>query len=207
MGMFITFEGQEGAGKSTQAKLLYDCLSVDYPTILTREPGGTELTEHIRSIIMDRAHNNMTKTTEALLFLAARSQLVEEVIRPHLSRGGIVICDRFIDSTIAYQAFGNDLGVEFITKLCDFTTSGLMPCMTFLLEVDPLIGLGRKHGELDRIESRPPEFHAAVKAGYQYVAETYKDRIVTIDSSLGIEDIHKTILNKVKDIICIKEEQ
>lgn len=205
MGFFITFEGQEGAGKTTQAQLLYEFLQETEgeegrEILLTREPGGTELTEAIRGIIMDKKHHNMSTITEVLLFLAARAQLVSEIIRPILSKGGIVICDRYIDSTIAYQAFGNELGMDFILELCKFATDNLMPDITFLLEIDPKIGLARKDSALlDRIEERGDDFHLRVKKGYDRVAKDYSERVQIIDSAQPMETIHKYIREKIQE--------
>ena len=203
MGIFITFEGQEGAGKSTQAKLLCDYLLLGgYNAILTREPGGTLLTESIRSIIMDNKNQNMSTATEALLFLAARAQLVSEIIAPHLAKGGIVICDRFIDSTIAYQCFGNELPIDTITNICNFATDNLMPDITFFLQIDPIMGLSRKNTEnFDRIEQRGVDFHNKVKQGYDYLINQNQKRIKIVSSLLDIDTIHNYVVQQVSKLI------
>ena len=201
---FITFEGQEGAGKSTQIKLLYDNLILrGYNVILTRDPGGTLISEKIRDILTDLNNNAIAKETEALLYIAARAQLVNEIIAPHLVSGGIVLCDRFVDSTIAYQGFGNKLDVDKLTSINIFVAKGLVPDITFYLRIEPSEGIKRKsaYKELDRIESKALHYHMAVKNGYDQLSERFKERFVTIDAKISIEDIHKTILEKTETLI------
>lgn len=145
MSLFITFEGMEGCGKSTQARLLYERLqSRGYPVILTREPGGTRIGELIRRILVDLQHTEMASTTETLLFSAARAQLVSELIRPYLATGGIVLCDRYADSTYAYQGYGLGRDLEELHAIVKVATGGLMPDLTIYLDLTPEEGLERK---------------------------------------------------------------
>lgn len=202
--LFITFEGQEGAGKSTQSKMLYDfLLSRGADVVLTREPGGTKIAEKIRHILKDRENDAIAKQTEALLYVAARAQLVEEVIAPRLAAGGIVLCDRFMDSTIAYQGFGNGIDIEHLTTISNFAARGLVPDLTFLLIVEPEVGLARKaaYKELDRIEAKAIDYHARVKKGYEHLAAKHPGRIAAIDGGLGVEDIHGIIKGRVAELL------
>lgn len=145
MGLFITFEGLEGSGKSTQARLLYERLQArGYPVILTREPGGTRIGEMIRRILVDLQHTEMAATTETLLFAAARAQLVSELIRPYLGTGGIVLCDRYADSTYAYQGYGLGRDLDELHAIIKIATGGLIPDLTFYLDLTPEEGLERK---------------------------------------------------------------
>jgi dTMP kinase len=145
MGLFITFEGLEGCGKSTQARLLYERLQArGYPVILTREPGGTRIGEMIRRILVDLQHTEMAATTETLLFAAARAQLVSELIRPYLATGGIVLCDRYADSTYAYQGYGLGRDLDELHAIIKVATGGLVPDLTFYLDLSPEEGLERK---------------------------------------------------------------
>ena len=212
MGVFITFEGQEGAGKSTMAKLLYEYLiKKDFAQeniILTREPGGTCVSEEIRSIVQNNAFKNLAPKAEALLFLASRAQLVSEVIKPALDLGKIVICDRFIDSTIAYQGFGNGINLGDLEFLNAFSAENLIPDITFLLRIDPKIGLQRKKtdGVLDRIESKELKYHENIHKGYIWAQNAYKERIIAIDSSDSEAKVW-SIIEKNIDNLFNKEEQ
>jgi len=203
-GLFITFEGQEGAGKSTQAKLLHTHLaSCGHDVILVREPGGTAISEKIRNILKDAANAAISKETEVLMYVAARAQLSNEVVSPYLSRGGIVICDRFIDSTIAYQGFGNKLDIDMLTSMSNFATNGLKPHISFLLKIDPAEGLARKSRveALDRVEQKPLSYHMAVKEGYDYLANMEKDRIKVIDAELPEQEIHRIVCGNLSGLI------
>ena len=199
--MFITFEGQEGAGKSTQIKLLHDyLLGKGANVILVREPGSTKIAEKVRDILKDTANTEMTKKTEALLYLAARAQLVREVISPQLAAGGIVLCDRFTDSTIAYQGFGNGLDIDELTALNDFATGGLVPDITIYLRIDVREGLARKSADsaLDRIEQRELSYHNMVKKGYEHLLKNNPQRIFAIDGNLPQEQIIETIAKHIE---------
>ncbi len=184
MSLFITFEGPEGSGKSTQARLLYERLNaVGYPVILTREPGGTRIGELIRRILVDLRHTEMAPTTETLLFSAARAQLVSEKIRPYLNTGGIVLCDRYADSTYAYQGYGLGRDLDELQAIINVATGGLMPDLTFYLDLPVEDGLQRKQqakeradqlsgtglstpAEWNRLDARDLAYHQRVAAGF-----------------------------------------
>lgn len=185
-GLFITFEGPEGSGKTTQIHPLADFLRSQGREVLTlREPGGTPISEQIRAVLMNLANTAMHPRTEILLFLAARAQLVEEVIRPALARGQIVLCDRYADSTLAYQGYGHGVDLQTLRQLLHFATGGLQPDLTFLLDVDPLIGLRRKRkeGEWNRLDAYDESFHKRVQAGYRQLAQAEPQRWVIVDAT------------------------
>ena len=203
MGLFITFEGPEGSGKSTQARLLAEWLEqrgVD--VVFTREPGGTPIGDHIRQVLLSPEHTDMTPEAEVLLFSASRAQLVREVIRPHLERGGVVVCDRFADSTYAYQGYGRGLDMEMLRVITDFATGGLVPDMTFLLDVPVEEGLARKQngeGEDDwnRMEQEMLEYHRRVRAGYLRLAAQDRRRWVILDGRNPVPVLHRVIRTRV----------
>lgn len=184
--MFITFEGPEGAGKTTQIHPLADFLrSQGWDVLTLREPGGTPISEQIRTVLMNLANTAMHPRTEILLFLAARAQLVEEVIRPALAQGKIVLCDRYADSTLAYQGYGHGVDLDTLRQLLHYATGGLQPDLTFLLDVDPLIGLRRKQkeGEWNRLDAYEAQFHQRVRAGYRQMAEADPQRWLIVDTT------------------------
>ena len=200
--MFITFEGQEGAGKSTQIKLLHDYfLAKGANVILTREPGGTEIAEKIRHILKDTNNAAMSAKAEALLYIAARAQLADEIILPHLARGYVVLSDRFMDSTIAYQGFGNRLNVDELISMSNFAGESLVPDITFYLKIDVEAGLARKlaQGAPDRIEQKELSYHMAVKKGYEYLLRMYPERIIAIDGEMPQEEIHNIIISHIEN--------
>ncbi|MBE6046216.1 MAG: dTMP kinase [Clostridiales bacterium] len=201
-GYFITFEGGDGAGKSTQINILKDELTAaGYDVILTREPGGTQISEKIRELILDPANGEMDDMTEAFLYAAARAQIVRELIKPALAEGKVVICDRFVDSSIAYQAFGRGLG-DAIGVINTYAVDGCMPDMTILLRLDPEKGSRRiADREHDRIEQASDAFHRKVYEGYLKLEEMYPDRIVGIDASGTINEIAEEISGKVKEMM------
>lgn len=202
-GLFITFEGGEGAGKSTQSKLLYEyLLKFEIPVLLLREPGGTPIGEKIRSIIIDPENSEMLSVTEALLYAAARAQLVSQVIKPALSEGKIVICDRYIDSSFAYQAFGRGLGLDAIEKINSYAIGGLWPDITFYMRLSPEIGFRRKKGTVfDRLEKENSEFHRLVFEGFEKAADIYKERFRPINADASEREIHETIIDIVNQLI------
>lgn len=201
-GYFITFEGGDGSGKSTQIALLRDRLTeAGYDVILTREPGGTEISEKIRELILDPDNAEMSDMTEALLYAAARAQLVGQLIRPALEAGKVVICDRFVDSSIAYQACGRGLG-DAVGVINTYAVDGCMPDLTILLRLDPRKGSSRiADREHDRIEQAPDEFHRRVYEGYLELERTYPERIFGIDASGTIEEIAEEIRERVEAVM------
>ncbi|MGI6751421.1 MAG: dTMP kinase [Anaerovoracaceae bacterium] len=199
-GLFITFEGPDGAGKTTQISYLEDYFKkAGIDVVMTREPGGTRIGERIRDIILDNDHTEMDSMTETLLYAAARAQHVAEVIAPALDQGKVVICDRFVDSSIAYQSWGRKLGVA-VEEINRFATGGLTPALTFLLLIDPEEGRRRaeKGRQADRLELEENAFHRAVYRGYCQLAKSDPERIVTVDAVGEIDEIHKIIVDRVK---------
>ncbi|MDD4200941.1 MAG: dTMP kinase [Eubacteriales bacterium] len=201
-GLFITFEGGDGSGKSTQIRLLKQNLEkTDREVLLTREPGGTEISEKIREIILDRNNTEMDNMTEALLYAAARAQLVSQVIRPALEAGKIVICDRFVDSSIAYQSYGRNLG-DSISIINSFAVGDCMPDITILLKLSPEEANRRISGrEQDRIELASDDFHHKVYEGYLELERKYPNRIVGIEATGTIESIAENIMGRVKELL------
>ena len=201
-GYFITFEGGDGSGKSTQIALLRDWLmQAGYDVILTREPGGTRISEKIRELILDPDNQEMADMTEALLYAAARAQLVSQMIKPALAEGKVVICDRFVDSSIAYQAYGRGLG-DAVGVINSYAVDGCMPDLTILLRLDPEKGSSRiADREHDRIEQAPDAFHRKVYEGYLALEKTYPERIFGIDASGTIDEIADEIRRRVHTVI------
>lgn len=202
MSLFITFEGPDGAGKSTQISRL--CAAFDtrkWPYLLTREPGGTPLAEHFRNQVKHyHASEPMTVATELLLFAASRSQHVENFIKPNLKKGNIIICDRFADSTTAYQGYGREIELDFVQKLNRFVTQGLVPDVTILLDLDPEIGLHRaaNRESADRMEEAGLAFHKRVRAGFLQIAQKEPNRFIIVDATLPADDIHAQIMEQMK---------
>lgn len=185
--MFITFEGSEGCGKSTQIQLLAEFLQQkQYKVLLTREPGGTAIGEQIREILAKRENTLMELRTEILLFQASRAQLVEELIKPHLANGYIVLCDRYADSTIAYQGYGyRNIELTKLRSLVDFATDGLKPDLTILLDLDVEIGLQRREhgGQINRLDTYDLDFYRRVRAGYLEMARQEASRWVIVNAA------------------------
>lgn len=190
--MFVSFEGLDGSGKSTQAELLRARLEAEGETVLaTREPGGTELGEQIRDLVLHGGH--VEPWAEALLYAAARAQHVEQVIRPALERGESVICDRYVDSSVAYQGVGRGLGLERVLEINLAAVGGVMPDRTFLLLLDASSVSDRVGSEHDRLEREDEEFHRRVDAGYRELAERFPNRIVVLDGTLPPEKIAEEV--------------
>jgi dTMP kinase len=192
--MFISLEGVDGSGKSTQAKLLAEALGPE--TLLIREPGGTGAAERIRELLADPALE-LDPFAELLLFSAARADLVSRVIRPTLEGGGTVVADRFADSSVAYQGGGRGLGTSHVLSLVDMVIDGLWPDLTLLLRVDPEVGLGRADGE-DRFESEGLELQRAVAEAYEEIAQIASDRVVVIDGVGTVEEVHERVMDAVR---------
>ncbi|HEY7256579.1 MAG TPA: dTMP kinase [Solirubrobacterales bacterium] len=191
--MFISLEGIDGSGKSTQARLLTEALGPE--TVSIREPGGTDAAERIRLLLADPALE-LDPMAELLLFLAARADLTARVIRPALEAGRDVVCDRFADSSVAYQGAARGLGVGEVISLTDSASEGLWPDLTLLLIVDPEVGLGRAEGD-DRFESEGLELQRAVAGAYEEIAEIASDRVVAIDGSGTVEEVHDRVMEAV----------
>lgn len=191
--MFISLEGVDGSGKSTQARLLVEALGPD--TVPIREPGGTDAAERIRDLLADPAVA-LEPLAELMLFCAARADLTERVIRPALEAGRTVVSDRFSDSSVAYQGAARGLGVGEVIGLCDTATDGLWPDLTLLLKVDPEVGLGRAEGE-DRFESEGLGLQRAVAEAYEEIAIIASDRVVVIDASGSVDEVHARVMEAV----------
>jgi len=197
--MFISFEGVDGSGKTTQVGLLADSLREEgRDVVATREPGGTPAGERIRELLLEGGE--IAPWTEAALFAAARAQLVDEVIRPALARGADVISDRYIDSSLAYQGIARGLGVERVLELNLLATSGLLPDRTFFLAISPEDTTGRKDAEPDRIEREGDEFAAIVDQGYRELAAIFAKRVVTIDATMPASDISREVRGQLRDL-------
>ncbi len=198
---FITFEGIEGSGKTTQIHLLLDWLKQRTErALLTREPGGTSIGEQIRAILLNPANTEMTPEAEILLFSAARAQIVREVIRPRLAEGWIVICDRFADSTLAYQGYGHGLPLDDLLNITAFATGGLWPDLTVYLDLDVETGLQRKAAtpeEWNRMEAQAVEFHQRVRRGYLALAAQNPQRWLVVDAAQSPASIHRQIRDRV----------
>jgi dTMP kinase len=195
--VFITFEGQDWSGKSTQAALLADGIRGDgRDLVATREPGGTPVGEAIRALVLDGPE--MSPWAEAALFAAARAEHVEAVIRPALDRGAVVVCDRYVDSSIVYQGIARGLGAERVLELNLAVTGGLLPDRTFVLNIDPVTARARHSAGLDRIEREDEAFRALVADGYRQLATLFPERVVTLDGALPPEEIAAHVRDHVR---------
>jgi dTMP kinase len=198
--VFITFEGLDGSGKTTQVELLKQALEADgREVVATREPGGTELGEAVRDVVLHR-HEEIVPWAEAALFAAARAQLVERVIAPALARGATVLCDRYIDSSLAYQGIARGLGVDPVLELNLQATRGLLPDKTVLLLVDPAKSRQRYTESPDRIERENDEFVAKVDRAYRELAELFPSRILAVDGTQEPEELARTIYGQLRDL-------
>lgn len=221
MSLFITFEGPEGSGKSTQARRLYERLdATGYSVILTREPGGTQISDLIRRILLDLRHSEMRPTTETLLFSAARAQHVEERIQPYLQLGGIVVCDRFADSMLAYQGYGSGHDLDELRTLVRIATGGLKPDMTFYLDLPAQEGLDRKRRaaaqragtisplsprastpepvEWNRLDARDLAYHERVRDGFLQLVQQEPERWHVLDAHLAMDELADRIWQAVE---------
>ncbi len=196
-GLFITLEGPEGSGKSTQIPLLAAWLkSLGWDVLVTREPGGTAIGERVRALVHDPQHAEMAATAEILLYSASRAQLVAEVIRPALVAGKIVLCDRYYDSTYAYQGYGRGLSLEALRQITEFATTGLRPDVTFLLDLPVEEGLRRRvigGEEMNRLDREAVAFHRRVRCGYQTLAAAEPGRWVTVDALAAVDEVQQQL--------------
>ena len=207
-GLFISFEGTDGSGKSTQYRLFADFLRQQgCEVVTTREPGGTPISEKIRNIILDPDNTEMDDMTEALLFAAGRAQHVAQLIRPSVEEGKIVLCDRFMDSSIAYQGYARGLG-DCVRIINEYAVAGMQPDLTFLLDLPPQAGRQRnvKAGKADRLEKQAMEFHNKVYEGYKKLAEIYSDRFIVIDASGSIEEVQEEIRRRYLEYKALRSE-
>lgn len=204
MGCFITMEGPDGSGKSTQIQLLRDYLSEKgYDIIVCREPGGTKISEAIRQVILNKEFTEMGNMTEMLLYAAARAQLMEEVIRPALNEDKIVICDRFVESSAVYQGIARGMGIDLVYEVNQYAIGDTLPDLTIMIDIDADTGISRKkkQAELDRMEREAIDFHEKVVSGYREIADKYPERILRIDGNRSIDNIHAQITAAVDKII------
>lgn len=194
--MFLSFEGLDGSGKSTQLRLLAERLEAEGRDVVrTREPGGTDLGEAVRDLVLHGGA--VAPWAEAALYAASRAQHVEEVIRPALARGAVVLCDRYVDSSVAYQGVARGLGLERVLDLNLAAVGGLLPDVTFLLLLDPAVAASRMPPERDRLEREDPGFHARADAAYRELAERFPDRIVAVDAALPADELAAAIAERV----------
>ena len=203
MSIFVTFEGGEGSGKSTVLKKIDALLKEEgYQTVVSREPGGTPISEEIRNVILDRKNTNMDPRTEALLYAASRRQHLVEKIWPALKEGKIVLCDRFLDSSLAYQGGARGLGIDEILKVNEYATEGTMPNLTLLFDIEPEKGLARiaanQGREVNRLDLEKMSFHEGVRATFQSLAKRFPDRYVVIDASKALDDVVKDAYKAIK---------
>ena len=209
MSLFITFEGGEGSGKSSQTRALYRQLNrLDVPAVLIHEPGSTTLGEKLTRLLKWAQSTNIAPTTELLLFNASRAQLVEEVIRPALKACKIVICDRFTDSTVAYQGYGRKIDIDTINKINNLATAGLKPDLTVLLDIPVSEGFARKTGQApDRFEKEAGAFHRKVRKGYLKLAAEDAQRWLIVDARLSRQEIQRIIWEKVSDLLAERADK
>ncbi len=205
MSLFITFEGPDGSGKSTQIKLLSETLTAaGYEILTVREPGGTAISEQIRDVVHSLRNREMSDRAECLLYNAARAQLVDQLIVPHLQRGGIVLSDRYADSTLAYQGYGRGLDLNAVRSVIAFATNNLKPDVTFYLDLEVAEGIARRKrggGEWNRLDDQALEFHRRVRAGYLQMAEAEPQRWVCMDAARSVEAIQADIWDVVSRLV------
>jgi len=200
-GLFITFEGGEGSGKTTQALRLSHMLTADgYDVLHTREPGGTSVAERLRDVLLHHSDEAIAPETEALLILAARRQHVDQIIRPALSRGTVVICDRFSDSTLAYQGYGRGLDLTVLRRINGWVTGGLTPHLTLFFDIPVALGLQRRHGHTggqNRLDHETHRFHSKVRAGFRALAEREPRRIKVVDARQSVDSVSTVVTTLV----------
>jgi dTMP kinase len=209
VGLFITFEGLDGSGKSTQARLLYEELKKrKVPVLLTREPGGTRIGEQVRDTLHSTANAEMLPTTEILLYSASRAQLVGEFILPRLDEGYVVLCDRYVDSTFAYQGYGHGLNLVTLRQISEFATTGLRPDLTVYLDLEVSLSLSRRHnayhleaGELNRMDQQAVDFYRRVKQGYLELIAEDPNRWRTIDAAPASHLVYQSVRREVLPVV------
>ena len=203
--MFIAFEGGDGAGKSTQAARLAGALEARGLTVLrTREPGGTPIGEKLRSLVLEHGHGHIDAHTEALIFAASRAAHASQVIRPALERGEVVLTDRYIDSSVAYQGAGRDLGTDAVLSINEWATSGLQPDLTVLLDVHPADGRSRRtagDAAEDRLESEADEFHARIRQAFLDLAASRPDSYLVLEAQQSVDELAARILDRVDQLL------
>jgi len=203
-GLFISMEGPDGSGKTTQIERLKDYfLNKGYEVIITREPGGTQISEKIRDIILDVNNKALSNMTEALLYAASRAQHVEEKIKPALENGKIVISDRFVDSSIVYQGYARGIGIDIVESINNFAIQGFMPDITFFFDIEPELAMKRKNSQksLDRLEQEHISFHNKVYEGYKILLKKYPERIKSINARQSIDNIYEQIIKEVSRLL------
>ena len=202
MSLFITLEGPEGSGKTSAIKLVREALEqMGHEIIMTREPGGTPISEQIRNVILDKDNTAMDSRTEALLYAASRRQHLVEKIWPALKEGKIVFCDRYLDSSLSYQGYARGLGIDDILKVNEYATEGTYPHITFLFDIDPELGLERinknKDREVNRLDVEKLSFHQKVREGYLILSKRFPDRYIVIDASKPLEEVSSNVLKEI----------
>lgn len=197
--MFITFEGGEGTGKTTLIKRVFDALKKEHQVIMTREPGGSPIAEIIRDVVLNPKYKGITAQTEALLIAAARAQHLDDKILPALETNHIVLCDRYLDSSLAYQAYARSLGFEFVLAINAYAVKH-MPDLTFYIDLEPEVGIARiaKRKKYDRLDQETIHYHHLVRQGYQEVYQRYPNRIVVIDGTKSLDDITHEMVSIIK---------
>jgi dTMP kinase len=205
-GIFITIEGPDGSGKTTIIQMLAENLEREgFEVIATREPGGIEIAEQIRKVILDPDNTEMDSRTEALLYAAARRQHLAEKVRPALEKGKIILCDRFVDSSLAYQGHARGLGIDEVYSINEFAIEDMMPELTLYFDIAPEVGLERisknKGREVNRLDMEKLEFHQKVREGYMILADRFADRIVKIDASKELEAVYEQAEARIKSLL------
>jgi len=201
-GLLIAFEGGEGSGKTTQARLISIWLrEFGYEVVTTHEPGATKVGMRLRALLLDTAHTGMSPHAEALMYAADRAEHVASVIEPALERGAIVITDRYVDSSLAYQGAGRNLPVEEIARLNWWATGGRVPDLTILLDMDPIEGLQRRARSADRLEAEPADFHLRVRAGFLALAQAEPSRYLVLDANRPAEEITRDITERIRGML------
>lgn len=212
-GLFITMEGPEGAGKTTQARLLVDRLRPAYDVLYTREPGGTPIGERIRALLLDEQHREMSDATEMLLFAASRAQFVADVVEPALRAGRLVLSERFVDASLAYQGYARGLGVQVVREVNAVATRGVIPDLTILVDIDPAVGLRRarqaegkegRRGHGDRLEQEALEFFVKVREGFLKIATEERNRVRVVDGSRPPQAVHAEVWRLVEEFLTSK---